>query len=105
MMKKLLGPRLLVEIEPDEEYFKGANSIIKPETVHESPIGFGKVVMVGMGTETKKSLAPIEGVKVGDRVAFIKFLVETQTNQALALSMGDEKLIVELKDVVVVIPG
>jgi co-chaperonin GroES (HSP10) len=104
-MKTLLGPRLLVELEPESEHFKEASSLVRPETVHETAIGFGKVLMLGTGVETKNGIAPIEGVEEGDRVAFIKFLAQTETNKALSHSLDEDQLIIELKDVVVVIPG
>ena len=102
---KLLGPRLLVALAPDEAYFKGSNSIIRPDTVHETAMGIGKVLNVGTGTSTENGRAPIEGVEVGDKVAFVKFLKETQTNKAISHTIGEENLIIELKDVVAVMPG
>lgn len=102
---KLLGPRLLVEIEPEDAYFKGSNSIIKPDTAHDTVMGFGKVLEVGTGTPIKSGRAPVNGVEVGDRVAFVKFLKETQTNKGISHIIGEDRLIIELKDVVVVVPG
>lgn len=100
---RLLGPKLLIEMEDEESFFKGYNSIIKPETVHDSAQGWGKVLSLGTGTRLKDGgTAPIKGVKVGDRVAFVKFLKEAQTNKGLANVIGDDKLIIELRDVLVV---
>lgn len=101
---QILGPRLLVEMEPEDSVFKGY-SIIKPDTVHDTAIGFGKVLDVGTGTPTRSGRAPVEGVKVGDWVAFVKFLKETQSNRAVAHTIGEDNLLIELKDVVVVIPA
>ena len=103
---RLLGPKLLVEIEDEEAFFKGYNTIIKPETVHDSAQGWGKVLSLGTGTRLKDGgTAPIKGVKVGDRVAFVKFLKEAQTNKSLAHVLGEDKLIIELRDVLVVEPA
>jgi len=100
---ELIGPRLLVEIENEEAFFEGYNSIIKPESVHDSAQGWGKVLTLGSGTQLRDGeTAPIKGVKVGDRVAFVKFLKETQSNKNLAAVIGDNKIIIELRDVLVV---
>jgi len=98
---RLIGPRLLVELEDEEEFF--ANSlIVKPETVHQTAQGWGKVLGVGDGVPTRAGKVPIKGVRVGDRVAFVKFLKRTQANEALAHVLGEKNLIIEFKDVVVV---
>lgn len=99
-----LGPRLLIEIEPEAGTFQGS-SLIKPDTVHESAVGWGKVLAIGSGTPTKAGLVPVEGIKVGNKVAFIKFLREAHTNKALASTLGDDLLIIELKDVVLIDDG
>jgi co-chaperonin GroES (HSP10) len=106
MKIRLMGPRLLVEMDDEEAFFKGYNSIIKPDSVHDSAQGWGKVLSLGTGTRLKDgSMAPIEGVRVGDRVAFVKFLKEAQTNKSVAALLGDDKIIIELRDILVVAPS
>lgn len=98
---RLIGPRLLIELEDEAEFF--ANSLlVKPDTVHEGAQGWGKVLEIGDGVPTRAGKVPIRGVKLGDRVAFVKFLKKTQSNEALAHVLGEDNLIIEFKDVVVV---
>ena len=101
MKVRLLGPRLLVRMEKEASTFKGS-SLVKPETVHETAIGWGEVLSLGHGHYTDVGLVPLEGVKVGDRVAFIKFLKEGHSNKSLQHVLGEDRLIIRMEDVVVV---
>ncbi len=106
MNLELLGPRILVELEQEEDFFQQYRSLVKPESVHETAQGWGKVLQMGDGTRLKHGdKAPIRGVKVGDRVSFVKFLKEAATNKSIAALIGEDKLIIELKDIVVVEPS
>jgi co-chaperonin GroES (HSP10) len=104
MKVRVLGPRLLIKIEDEAEFFKDS-VLVKPDTVHETAVGWGEVLGIGEGYDTRKGIVPIEGVKVGDRVAFIKFLKEGHTNKLVASVIGEDMLIVEAKDIVVVQPA
>ena len=63
------------------------------------------MLAVGDGTPTKAGKIPVSGIEVGNKVAFIKFLREAQTNKALASTLGDGLIIIELKDVVLIDDG
>ena len=101
MKVRLLGPRLLVRMDPESSTFQGSE-LIKPDTVHDSAVCWGEVEGIGHGHYTDVGLIPVEGVKVGDRVSFIKFLKEGRSNKQLSQSLGDDMLIIRMEDVLLV---
>jgi len=101
---KPLGPRLLVKMFPDEK--ETAGGIVIPEVAHETAVGKGQVMATGTGYWPKRSEKRVSieslGIEKGDIVYFIKFLRETHTNQLLQRRIGDDMLIIEMKDVLYV---
>lgn len=88
-------------MEKEAGTFKGS-SLVKPDTVHETAMGWGEVLGLGHGHYTDIGIVPLEGLKVGDRVAFVKFLKEAHTNKAVQQTLGEDELIIRMEDVVVV---
>ena len=101
MKVRLTGGRLLVRMDPEPDKFKDS-LLVKPGTVHESAVCWGEVLGIGHGHYTDIGLVPIKGVKPGDRVSFIKFLKEGRSNKQLSQSLGDDKLIIRMEDVLLV---
>jgi len=93
-----------VQMEKEPKTFKGSQ-LAKPDTVHETAVGWGEVVALGHGHYTGKGIVPMTELKVGDRVAFIKFLKEAQTNKAIQHTIGEGRLMLKIEDVLVVQSG
>jgi co-chaperonin GroES (HSP10) len=97
------GRRVLVKMLPED--IKFTNSLLyKPDTVHEDAIGYGVVQAVGKHKINREPGWKEETeVRVGDKVAFIKFLREVHTNQGVASIIGDDLILIEFKDILGVI--
>lgn len=100
MMKiKPLGERIVIKMLPEPEMFEGS-ILFKPETVHQTAIGYGIIQAFG-----KHKLNVFPGYKeateykVGQKLLYIKFLVETGTSKGVMRSLGDDTIIIEFKDV------
>jgi len=90
---------------PEKETVGDLGILYKPDNAHENAIGYGIVEAIGDGIRTKKGvLVPITDLKVGDKVAFIKFLKEVHTNVAASHIIGEDRLLLDVrKDILGVI--
>lgn len=99
MKLKAYGEHIIVLVDKEQTTFTNS-CLVKPETVHEDAVGSGIVESIGWHHKTMKVVEKvISEIKPGDRVYFIKFLKETNTNKLLSSTIGDDRIIIEFKDV------
>lgn len=94
--------RVLVRVLPDDDKMGNLKVLYKPDSVHEDAIGFGIVEAMGEYAITKKGvLVPIEkyvdDLKVGDKIAFIKFLKEVHTNVEASKVIGEDLILIDAR--------
>jgi len=97
---KILGPRILVKMDEEAEYFSGG-VLVKPSTVHEQAEIMGEVLAVGTGMSVNKKPGriPIEDIEVGDRVYFVKFHELAGDNPYVRTMLGKGYMILDVRDV------
>lgn len=102
-VKKLIGDRILVELEPEADVISGVDvKLYKPSAEKDSHIfRIGKVLALGPGTwnQKKKTYTPID-LEIGARVLFVKFAAtHTQTAQSIQGVLGENQAIINESDV------
>lgn len=85
---RVIGNNLLVRPDPLPE--RSAGGIFYAPDAMEHVNNTGTVVAVGTVTAKTEERIPIPGLKVGDRVVFIRFLALQETNQQLAGIVGED---------------
>jgi co-chaperonin GroES (HSP10) len=95
---RLLNARVLVEILPEE---KSIGLLVVPDTVVKSVHRRGVVRAVGYIWEEGRRV-PIPGIHSGDHCVFVRFYANTHTNEQIQESIGENLLIMEPKDLLVV---
>lgn len=103
---RMLGKNILVRMDPPPEMTRGG--IVIPDTGHADIFATGEVVAVGrIPTVTRDAdnnitswgLIPIPGVSVGDRVLYIKFLADQDSNKGVRAIMGDDLIKMQASDI------
>uniref|UniRef100_A0A7C3WM70 10 kDa chaperonin n=1 Tax=Dictyoglomus turgidum TaxID=513050 RepID=A0A7C3WM70_9BACT len=99
-MIKPMGTKILVRILEEERVTSGG--IIMPDDAHQDAIGYGIVEAVGPGywrDGRYLSIEEVDGLKVGMKVSFIKFLKDTHTNEGIRNRIGDDLILIDTKDI------
>lgn len=96
---KLTGPRILVEVLPGP---KKLGVIELPDNVAASNYSHGKVLAVGVRQLRDGRSIPLEGVRPGDRCVFVRFVANIHTNEQVQDRLGENIIIVEPKDLLLV---
>ena len=95
------GDKLLVHLEPEQESFSAAPSLLRPDAVKQDHVfRIGRVIRVGPGEWNKKRTArkPI-GIEVGVRVLFVKFVAtHTQTAKSIQAILGEDFALIDKDD-------
>jgi co-chaperonin GroES (HSP10) len=98
---RVIGNNLLVRVEPDKKETTGG--IIIPDNVLPSIHVVGEVLAIGYLTSKKAAAkTPIPDLKVGDRVAFVRFLEKTDANPQIKRAIGENVLRIRPADVLLV---
>lgn len=104
-IKKLIGDRILVELEPEADTISGIDvKLYKPggsegKDSHVFRIGKVKALGPGVWNKRKKTYTPID-LEVGARVLFIKFAAtHTGTAKSIQGSLGKDFAIINESDV------
>lgn len=95
------GDKLLIFLEPEQDRFSSAPSLIKPEAVKQDHVfRVGRVIRAGPGEWNKKGTKRIPiGINVGMRVLFIKFVAtHTQTAKGMRATLGEEFALIDKDD-------
>jgi co-chaperonin GroES (HSP10) len=103
-MIRPMNDRILVEIDKEDLHLIEDSILIKPEKAHDTVYTWATVIAVGPGrwSKPKKGKDQVRvpmGIKVGDRVCFVKFLRNTKTGEALQARLPDNHLIIQEQDV------
>jgi co-chaperonin GroES (HSP10) len=99
---KLCGDRVLVKMDPlPVKSESGLIDYPNEDAVTEKDIHiWGTVVAVGSGKAAKKCLVrtPV-GLSPGDRVYFVRYLADVESNKALQNILPDNHIIMQEQDV------
>ncbi len=98
---KLLGERILVRMD-EEMRMTASGTLYLPDDSEEHVYACGRVLKLGTGRTTKKGVVRVQGVEVGEKVAFIKFVKETHTHKSLREVLGPDLIILGPDDILLV---
>lgn len=88
---RILNDDILVKMDPLRETTSGG--IVIPDTVGDRGdagiLATGTVLAYGFAHTKTRPRPPIGGLKAGDKIVFIRFLKEQETNKQLHTRFGD----------------
>ena len=95
------GDKILVHLEPEQDSFSEAPSLLRPDAVKQDHVfRIGRVVRVGPGEWNKRRTArkPID-IEPGVRVLFVKFVAtHTQTAKSIQAVLGEDFALIDKDD-------